>query len=710
MFIRKWVRSKYFPAALCLIFALACIMFVKMYVKLVPEIDETFFFSSDDPQLQAANEIKKLFIPQPQVIFVASGNIRNRKYLDTLAQLTFDLQHTKGIVDVKSLGAGPSSVNGAIKSPLWRRLLVNADETASNLVIGLKVEDQYLCIETLKKLQKKYDTDDFKLALTGVPFVIHEIKRQLVDELKVFSTVAFIVFTIFLLLIFRSYWMLAGCIIACIASVLVDFIVLDFFGIEPGILTANLWSIVFVLTISHIVFMTGSWEIEVRSGLVSDKQAISNAVFGTAPASFWAMVTTLLGFLSLLLVSAKPLQQFGLAGAIGALASIFSAYIIFPQFLKIMKHPNKVESELLTKIRNYVTTPQKKIVIFMFLLVLLVFPGMYFIDANPTLFSYFKSGSRLRDDLEKVDKDGGTSPLEIVIQDPNGEKFNTNKAYKKLWELQFDYEEDPAVGTVISLPVIMGEAAVSPFAPYFQWDFLLDLISGPMFDKAGKFFITSDYKYGRFMIRMRETERTHSRDDVIERLKKITIKRGFDPFLVGGLYQFQGQLSALLSASILQGLIGLGILFSIIVLIVSFSIKISIPMMVCLGVIPVCLFGIVGYFSFPLDVVSSPGANIAIAIGIDSMIHLVMRVRVLIKENIIKPAAVWTEAVNILLKPVLASSLMMGVGFATFGLSSFPPTQRLGLMVVLGTLLSVIITLIVLPYLVQIKIRKNKKA
>ena len=45
------------------------------------------------------------------------------------------------------------------------------------------------------------------------------------------------------------------------------------------------------------------------------------------------MTTTLLGFLSLLVATAKPLRELGIAGAIGTLTAIAVAYSVYPAFL-----------------------------------------------------------------------------------------------------------------------------------------------------------------------------------------------------------------------------------------------------------------------------------------------------------------------------------------------------------------------------------------
>ena len=65
------------------------------------------------------------------------------------------------------------------------------------------------------------------------------------------------------------------------------------------------------------------------------------------------LITTLLGFISLTAVSAKPLRDLGIAGAIGSLVAIVVAYSVFPAFLRMAnkshaKKRGKIEEVQLT--------------------------------------------------------------------------------------------------------------------------------------------------------------------------------------------------------------------------------------------------------------------------------------------------------------------------------------------------------------------------
>jgi predicted RND superfamily exporter protein len=82
--------------------------------------------------------------------------------------------------------------------------------------------------------------------------------------------------------------------------------------------------------------------------------------------------------------------------------------------------------------------------------------------------------------------------------------------------------------------------------------------------------------------------------------------------------------------------------------------------------------------------------------GVDSMIHLAVRARRLRIAGI-APADAWFEARAQLWRPIVGASLIICAGFGIFGLSAFPPTQRFGLAVILGTVTAATLTLIAVP-------------
>ncbi|MCP4652967.1 MAG: MMPL family transporter [Candidatus Omnitrophica bacterium] len=694
-FVKKYILFS--PVALTVISALV-VGGLLLVADLKPHVDNDFFFSGDSPQFKSEEKIAEMFPQYSQIIISAKGDIYSETYLRRIEQLTKELMSLDHITGVKSLIDGPGDADTAIKSPLWKRLLVSDDEGSSNIIVFLEDVPAEEIIPKLENAVWYFNAPYFELKIAGVAYVVELIRRNLVRDLIVFSSAAFIIFAIVIFVIFKSFRILIGTLVTCVDACVITLVVSQLLKAKIGILTANLFTIVFVLTLSHIVFITNNWRRIKSEGGRDSYQAARLAARQTFKASFWCMVTTLLGFVSLVFVQAAPLQELGVSGSVGAFIAIVIAYTVYPLFLCSVKSTHR-------RVPNVAKNKTVFVGHYMWAAVVVAFtagfciPGLQKIDTDPSLFEYFKKGGELRNGLEYIDRNGGSSPLNLVISDFYDEKLNTSDAYKRLWELQMEFEKDPDAGSVISLPVLLAEGKRNPFAFFITLEGLLRIMEDPKYDRIANTFVTKDRRHAHFFLRMRETQRTVPRLEVVERIKNAVYKHNFKPQMVGGVYVLQGELSKMVAISLVAGLVKLVMLFMIIAYVISRSIKTTLAMVGCLSVIPVCMMGIIGHFKIPLDIISAPAANVAIGMGIDSMIHMVVTMkRYLSEENSFWQA--WQRARMELWQPIVSSMCIIGAGFGIFAFSMFPPNQRFGMAVVFGTILAAPVALFVLPSVV----------
>ncbi len=160
-------------------------------------------------------------------------------------------------------------------------------------------------------------------------------------------------------------------------------------------------------------------------------------------------------------------------------------------------------------------------------------------------------------------------------------------------------------------------------------------------------------------------------------MELIVRAQGFRPVRIGGLYPLQGELSTLVEGSVIKGLSGLLAGFFLIVLIVSRSFLSALAMTFCLAITLLSLFGLVGLFKMPLDIISAPAANVALPMGTDEMIHQGYTVR----RARAKGEDIWTawkQALAELWGPILASMLIVTAGFAVISSLQFPSDAAIG--------------------------------
>src|SRR2546426_4363307 len=413
--------------------AITAVLFVLVvvFVDLKPVVDENFFFSTSDPGFGQSKKIEQRFPSQPEVILaVSSRDISSPRYLGRIQKLTQQINAIDEVSAVKSLAEGPKSFQDALASPFWSRLLIAEDRKSSNVLVFLENKDPEKPIKRIERIMHEFDETDFRIHIAGPPYVVEMIRRSLAHDFGYFSLTAVVLFGLTMAAMFRSGRVFLGMLATCTSAVLLTLLLQSMFGKKIGILTVNLGTIVFVVALSHLVYMTFNWQtLADRMGKKSPDLAAA-ARRMTWPASFWSMVCASLGFGSLLIVQAKPLRELGFGGVLGTVVALLCAYVMYPPFLRwaVPRQSKLVELEPSRAFwsRRFVLLSLGVILISAALGL-----GLTRVNTDPSLLDYFKPHSELRDGLEYVDDSGGANPLTLVVSPANGSLLNTDPAYEK---------------------------------------------------------------------------------------------------------------------------------------------------------------------------------------------------------------------------------------------------------------------------------------
>src|SRR5437667_779734 len=416
------------PGAHLEMVAMTAVLFVlvAVFVDLKPVVDENFFFSTSDPGFGQSKKIEQRFPSQPEVILaVSSRDISSPRYLGRIQKLTQQINAIDEVSAVKSLAEGPKSFQDALASPFWSRMLIAEDRKSSNVLVFLENKDPEKPIKRIERIMHQLDETDFRIHIAGAPYVVEMIRRSLAHDFWYFSLTAVVLFGLTMAAMFRSSRVFLGMLATCTSAVLLTLLLQSMFGKKIGIMTVNLCTIVFVVALSHLVYMTFNWQTladrKGRMGKESPDLATA-ARRMTFPASFWSMVCASLGFGSLLIVQAKPLRELGFGGVLGTIVAFICAYVMYPPFLRwaVPRASKLVEQEPPHWFwsRRFGLLSLGVILVSIGLEV-----GLTRVNTDPSLLDYFKPHTELRDGLEYVDHTGGSNPLTLVVSAADGSKL-----------------------------------------------------------------------------------------------------------------------------------------------------------------------------------------------------------------------------------------------------------------------------------------------
>jgi predicted RND superfamily exporter protein len=668
------------------VLAVLGVVVVALFVDVSPRVEGDFFFADDDPQMQASREVAERFPASAQVILrvedLAADSAAYRARVEALAEELLTVEGVTGGYSIAN--ADPS------RSPLFGRILLTPSERATNVILSADETDPEILVPRIEAVVERHESPELDVIVSGVPVIVELIRRSLYRDLVVFSLAAVLVFGLIIGFVYRDVAIVVGTLATCFTAVSVTLIVVRAIGVPIGLLTANLVTIVFVIALSHVVFLTTNWKR--RAAAEPDRgKALSLGIHDTMEGSFWSMMATLLGFLSLLVASAKPLRDLGIAGSVGTITGFAVTYMLFPAFIARWA---KVRPFVETSLTLRAASRRRGVVIGIAAVAVVAAAGILRVNTDPGLLTYFGEGTELREGLEQMDADGGSSTLDIVVRDPAGARLDLPAGFAKLEELHVALEEDPAVGVALSPTVLVGHARTLPLAALLPTPMLLDIASSPQQGGVGLGYITAARDEAHYFLRMHESGREESRQAVLDRLSGYAEEAGLEPVAVAGLYDLQAQLGRLIASSLVEGIGGLLVLFLGVAFIVSRSAGTAFKMWATLVGIPAVVLGTFGYLGIAVDIITSPAANVALGLGSDAMIHLVVRVRRLGRAADPDP---WTHGVAQIGRAVIGATGIVAAGFGIFVLSTFPPTQRFGLAVILGTVAAAALALVVLP-------------
>src|SRR5207253_8791416 len=227
-----------------------------------PVVEENSFFSTSDPGVAQSNKIDQSFPSQPQLVLaVSSSDISSPRYLERIQKLSREVESLDDVTAVKSLTEGPKSFQDAVQSPFWSRLLIAKDRKSSNVILFMRGGESEKLVTRLEKIVHESDARDFRIHIAGTPYVVEMLKRSITHDFHYFSLTAVVLFGVTMAAMFRSLRIFLGMFATCASAVLLTLLLQQMFGRRIGILTVNLGTIVFVVAMSHLVYMTFNWQV-----------------------------------------------------------------------------------------------------------------------------------------------------------------------------------------------------------------------------------------------------------------------------------------------------------------------------------------------------------------------------------------------------------------------------------------------------------------
>jgi len=676
-----------------------------------------------------------------------------------------------------------------LTSPLYKDSLVNKDFTISSILINLHKDTQYTTLleernalllkkRTLslndkeeKKLQ--HVTSSFKqhrdiqrqrvnkniqdirtimhkykqnasLFLGGVQMISNDIIGFVKSDLAIYGSILILLLIIVLGVVFRKPRWVVLPILICTLSVIAITSALGFWGWEITVISSNFIALQLIITISIVLHLIVRYEeLNAKYPKASSRRTILLTMLSKATPTFFAIITTIAGFSSLLFSHIHPVINLGWMMSAGIVLSFIISFIVFPTTLMLLKKsspkPKKPHTFSLAKLSSHIVLHDSKIIFLItFLAIIFSITGASQLIVENSFINYFKKDTDIYKGMRIIDQElGGTTPLDVILtfcsdgecataakttqsedtqedEDSFEDEFDTEENQEQYW---FTDEKINIIKQVHQyLYTLNATGDVKSFATILQTGKILnkgkDLDSveiALLYKKLPQKYrdiILSPYvdindSQVRFSTRIKDSNPGLRRNELLQKINQ-DLAKFLNPEIVtyklsNLMVIYNNMLQSLFSSQIMTLSLVLIILFVMFLLLFRSVFLTLIALIV--NIIPIgIIFGFMGWLHIPLDIMTITIAAIAMGIGVDDTIHYIHRFKeeFYTDTNYIKTMQRTNESIGY---AMVYTSITVIIGFSILVLSNLVPTIYFGLLTMLVMAAALISNLILLPKL-----------
>ena len=595
-------------------------------------------------------------------------------------------------------------------------------------------------IRSILRPYKKYA----EINLGGVPMVADDMITFIKSDLVVFGFGVFIFIVVTLAILFREIRWVILPLLSCFYSVLLMIGVLGFLNWKVTVISSNFISLMLILTMSMSIHLSVRYR-QLCNDMASERQL--DIVYTTAKKMVWpcfyAALTTILAFSSLVFSGIRPVIDFGWMMAIGLCVTFLTSFLLFPSILLLLKKSSpsitrRGESFITSRLASIAKLHGGKVIIVSIVLAVISLIGISKLRVENSFINYFSKKTEIYQGMKLIDdKLGGTFPLDIILN--FGEQQGNSTADDSLVDTDEDVlEEDdwagdhdprdywltpfkverikevhdylsglPEIGKVLSLASIIRVAEQlyegRPFDG-IELGVLSKKIPDRIRSEAVDPYVSIDNNEARISLRILDSLEDLRRKELLERISSDLINKfglsGNRATVAGMLVLYNNMLQSLFKSQILTlgiVLLGIGIMLLVLFRSITLSIIGIIPNLLAVGIV----LGIMGLTNISLDVMTITIAAITMGIAIDNSIHYIYRFREEFNKN-----NDYSTTLHLCHKTVgraiLNTSITIIFGFSILVLSNFLPTIYFGVFTGLAMFIALLSVLALLPKLILV--------
>jgi len=603
-------------------------------------------------------------------------------------------------------------------------------KNAKSLSIYIKTRDELSKVKSdslanqIVACINKYKFDD--IHFVGRIFAQDVYLQNLQKEFVYFLTISFALVIIFLWFSFRSVYGIIVPISIVLISIFWTLGIMALVGKPIDLMSVMLPTMVFIAGMSDVVHFFSKYFEELSKNTERSKiypLILKEVGFPT----FLTLITTLVGFLSLLFSSIQPIRDFGIYTSVGIVIAFILSYTLLPALLffftpkklvSVHGHDNNTYN-VMRKMLFWIFRNQKTIVAITVLLIITSVAGIYKIKVNNLLLDDLSNGVKIKQDFNFFDKEySGVRPLEIQITvKDTGKNVWDYSIIKQLNGLDEFIKKEYGAGflyspasLVKSLNKALNDNAGLTLPNEEDFETITKELKNNKKNKDIKRLVSADFKTARISAKIQDVGSSivKEHNQKLNEYVAANINAKELEITVTGAAHLVDLNNDYMVENMMQGF-----LFSIIVIVIlTYFLHRSWRMVLVFilpNVIPLAIMaGVMGFMGIELKSATSLVFSIAFGIATDDTIHFISRLKIELgygKSLMYAFKRTYFETG----KPILLTTFILMGGFMSLMISDFQSTYYFGFLICVTIIIAVLADIFLLPVMLFAILGGKKK-
>ena len=289
----------------------------------------------------------------------------------------------------------------------------------------------------IEGFEKEFAGD--RLFLGGLNMIADDMVGYVRSDLATYGLGALVLLLACFWLFFRQAKFILLPLIICAYSVVLAAGLFGFLSFEVTVISSNFIALQLIITVSVCIHLIVAYrEFSARFHAFSQRQLVYAVLRERARPCFFAIFTTVIGFMSLIFCDIKPVISLGIMMSVGISISLVTAFGVFGAVMSLLRctHNNRsFEQHFKFTLWCAETALRSRGAVYGVCAAAVIF-GLYGISqlrVENSFIGYFKKSTDIRAGMEVIDTNlGGTIPLDIVVKfksaggaDPASESENS---------------------------------------------------------------------------------------------------------------------------------------------------------------------------------------------------------------------------------------------------------------------------------------------